>query len=127
MSKSDEPGELEQPSQLEERARALFEDSVERLDARTRSKLTQARHRALDEVTKGAARRRWIWAPAGGFALAAIVAVVMWSGGLRSGAAPDSLALEDIDIVADSENLDMLEDVEFYTWLEDAAPDRQTG
>ena len=127
MSKSDDPGELEQPSQLEDRARALFEDSVERLDARTRSKLTQARNRALDEVTKGAARRRWIWAPAGGFALAAIVAVVMWSGGLRSGAEPDALALEDIDIVADSENLDMLEDVEFYTWLEDAAPDRQTG
>lgn len=127
VSRSDEPGELEQPGQLEDRARALFEDSVERLDARTRSKLTQARNRALDEATKGAARRRWIWAPAGGFALAAIVAVVMWSGGLRSGAEPDSLALEDIDIVADSENLEMLEDVEFYTWLEDAAPDRQTG
>jgi hypothetical protein len=127
VSRSDEPGEREQPSQLEDRARALFEDSVERLDARTRSKLTQARNRALDEVQTGAARRRWIWAPAGGFALAAIVAVVMWSGGLRSGAEPDVLALEDIDIVADSENLDMLEDVEFYTWLEDAAPDRHPG
>ncbi len=127
MSKSDEPGELEQPGELEHRARALFEDSVERLDARTRSKLTQARNRALDEVKKGAAQRRWIWAPAGGFALAAIVAVVMGSGGLRSGADTDALALEDIDIVADSENLEMLEDVEFYTWLEDAAPDRHSG
>lgn len=127
MSKSDDPGELEQPGELENRARALFEDSVERLDAHTRSKLTQARNRALDEVQKGAARRRWIWAPAGGFALAAIVAVVMWSGGLRSGAEPDALALEDIDIVADSENLDMLEDVEFYTWLEDAASESHSG
>jgi hypothetical protein len=45
---------------LEERARELFEESVERLDARTRSKLTQARNRALDEAKKGAARRRWI-------------------------------------------------------------------
>lgn len=102
---------------LERKARELFDESVERLDARTRSKLTQARNRALDEVKQGAPRRRWIWAPAGGVALAAIVAVTMWSGSLRSGGEPDALALEDIDIVADSENLEMLEDVEFYTWL----------
>jgi len=113
--------------EFERKARALFEDSVERLDARTRSKLTQARNRALDEVNKGASRRRWIWAPAGGLALATVVAVVLWSGGLRSGAAPEAGALEDIDIVADSENLDMLEDVEFYTWLEAATPDPHSG
>ena len=113
---------------FEDKARALFEDSVERLDARTRSKLTQARNRALDEVRKSSARRRWIWAPAGGFALAAIVAVVMWSGGgLRSGGETDALALEDIDIVADSESFEMLEDVEFYTWLQDVAPDGHSG
>jgi ferric-dicitrate binding protein FerR (iron transport regulator) len=113
-------------SDLERKARALFEDSVERLDASTRSKLTQARNTAVDELKHGAARRRWIWAPAGGLAAAAVVVVVMWSGGLRSPGETDALALEDIDIVADSENLDMLEDVEFYTWLEDA-PDRHSG
>jgi hypothetical protein len=103
--------------ELERKARELFDDSVERLDAGTRSKLTQARSRALEEVKHGASRRRWIWAPAGSFALAAIVAVVMWTGGLRSGGETDVLVLEDIDIVADAENLEMLEDVEFYTWL----------
>ena len=113
--------------EFEDKARALFDESVERLDARTRSKLTQARNRALEEVKKGASRRRWIWAPAGGVALASVVAVVMWSGGLRSGAAPEVGALEDIDIVADSENLDMLEDVEFYTWLEDATAEPHSG
>jgi hypothetical protein len=112
---------------LERKARALFDESVERLDARTRSKLTQARNRALDEVKKGARQRRWIWAPAGGVALAAIVAVVLSSGGLRSGAEPGTLALEDIDIVADSENFEMLEDVEFYMWLDDATPDPHSG
>jgi hypothetical protein len=112
---------------FENKARALFEDSVERLDARTRSKLTQARNRALDEVQQGAARRRWIWAPVGGLALAAVVAVVMVSGGLRSSGETDGLALEDIDIVADSESFEMLEDVEFYTWLEDATPDGHSG
>jgi hypothetical protein len=115
-------------SDFEDKARALFEDSVERLDANTRSKLTQARNRALDEVNKGAVRRRWLWAPAGGVALAAIVAVVMLNaGGSRSGGDTGALALEDIDIVADSENLDMLEDVEFYMWLDNAPADEQTG
>lgn len=114
-------------SDFEDKARELFEDSVERLDASTRSKLTQARNRALDEVSKGAVRRRWLWAPAGGVALAAVVAVVMLSsGGSRSGGDP-ALALEDIDIVADSENLDMLEDVEFYMWLDNSESDEQTG
>jgi hypothetical protein len=112
---------------LERKARTLFEDSVERLDAHTRSKLTQARNRALDEVKQGATRRRWIWAPAGGLAFAAIVAVVIGSGGLRSGSETDAVALEDIDIVADSESFEMLEDVEFYTWLQDVAPDRHSG
>ncbi|HKU13968.1 MAG TPA: hypothetical protein VJQ52_06205 [Steroidobacteraceae bacterium] len=114
-------------SGLEHKARALFEESVDRLDARTRSRLTQARNRALDEVARGVARRRWIWAPAGGIALAAVVAVVLSWGGLRSGADSGAVALEDIDIVADSENLDMLEDVEFYMWLDDATPDGHSG
>ena len=114
-------------SDFEDKARALFEDSVERLDASTRSKLTRARNRALDEVKQGATRRRWIWAPAGGLAFAAIVTVVIGSGGLRSGGETDAVALEDIDIVADSENLDMLQDVEFYMWLDDEPADEQTG
>ena len=103
--------------ELEHKARALFEDSVERLDARTRSKLTQARNRALDEVRKGA-RRRWIWAPAGGFALAAVVAVgvVLWPGRTQ---VPSPAALEDLEIVADSDNLELLQDVEFYAWLDE--------
>jgi len=106
---------------FEERARALFEESVERLDARTRSKLTQARNRALDEVKKGAARRRWIWAPAGGFALAAVVAVGIVLSSGRTPQQPAPAALEDLEIVSNSENLDLLQDqdVEFYAWLDE--------
>lgn len=106
---------------FEERARALFEDSVERLDAGTRSKLTQARNRALDEVKKGAVRRRWIWAPAGGFALAAVVAVGIVLSSGRTAPQPAPVALDDLEIVADSEDLALLQDqdVEFYAWLDE--------
>ena len=101
------------------KARELFEDSVERLDAGTRSKLTQARNRALDEVQKGAVRRRWIWAPAGGFALAAVVAVGIVLSTGRTHPQPAPTALDDLEIVADQENLYLLQDqdVEFYAWL----------
>ena len=104
--------ELEPPD-FQKRAQALFEDSVERLDAGTRSKLTQARNRALDEVKQGATRR-WIWAPAGGFAVAAVIAVgvVLWPG---RGPQPEA-AVEDLEIAAES---DLLQDVEFYAWLDE--------
>ena len=106
---------------FEKKARELFEDSVERLDAGTRSKLTQARNRALDEVKKGAVRRRWIWAPAGGFALAAVVAVGIVLSSGRTQPQPAPTALDDLEIVADQEDLDLLQDqdVEFYAWLDE--------
>ena len=53
--------------------------------------------------------------------------MVIGSGGLRSGGESDAAALEDIDIVADSESFEMLEDVEFYTWLQDVTPAQNTG
>jgi hypothetical protein len=103
---------------LEERSKALFEDSVERLDARTRSRLTQARHAALDELRRSRLfRARWLWAPAGGLIAAGAAALLI--GVWRPGADPASPSLEDLEVVAGTENLDLLQDVEFYTWLAD--------
>ena len=107
---------------LEERSRALLEDSAERLDARTRSRLTQARHAALDELKKSHSRpARWIWAPAGGIAAVAAAAILvsLWSVGTRTSPEAGALPLEDFDIVAEGEPLEMLQDVEFYAWLSD--------
>jgi hypothetical protein len=114
---------------LERKAKALFDESVERLDGGTRSRLTQARNRAVDELRNGAARRRWLFSPIGGLAVAAMAAVVMvvWTDAFRSGDQTGVLPLEDIDIVADSESLEMLEDMEFYVWIGDATSGRHTG
>ena len=111
------------PDPLEQRSRELFEDSVGRLDARTRSRLNQARQQALNELNKGATRRYWLMAPLGGLAAAVLIAVVMLSG--RETVAPPSesaaLPLDDFDIVADADSLELLQDVEFYSWLADAS------
>jgi hypothetical protein len=106
---------------LEQRSRELFEHSVERLDARTRSRLNQARQKALTELNRGSTRRYWLGAPLGGLAAAALVAVFLMSG--RENATPQleaaTLPLDDFDIVADDDSFDMIQDVEFYSWLAD--------
>ena len=113
------------PDPFEERSREVFNDSVERLDARTRSRLNQARQRALDEAKKGSARRYWLVAPLGGLAAAAVVALVLIRTGgeaVAPGAEETAMTLDDFDIVADSDSFELIQDVEFYSWLPD-----QTG
>lgn len=111
------------PDPLEQRSRELFEDSVNRLDARTRSRLNQARQVALDELNKGKARRYWLTAPLGGLAAAALIAVLLLT--VREATVPSQesagLPLDDFDIVADTDNLELLQDVEFYSWLAEAS------
>ncbi len=111
------------PDPVEQRSRELFEDSVGRLDARTRSRLNQARQQALNELNKGATRRYWLTAPLGGLAAAVMIAIVMMTGREATPPAPDSAALplDDFDIVADADGLELLQDVEFYSWLAEAS------
>lgn len=110
------------PDPFEERSREVFDDSVERLDARTRSRLNQARQRAQEEVKKGSARRYWLAAPLGGLATAALIALVMIRTGGESiapGSEESAMTLDDIDIVADADSFELIQDVEFYSWLAD--------
>lgn len=106
------------PDPFEERSRELFDNSVERLDARTRSRLNQARQRALAEMNKGSSRRYWLGAPAGGLAAAALIALILIrTGGESPSADNGGTMLDDFDIVADADNFELIQDVEFYSWL----------
>lgn len=109
------------PDELERRTRQLFEDSVDRLDARTRSRLTQARNAALNELKTSSTRRYWLRAPLGGLAAAVLVAVFVMFGRENGVPSPEvaALPLDDFDILADADSFDMLKDVEFYSWLAD--------
>ena len=120
--------------QIEERSRTLFHDSVEGLDYALRSRLTQARHAAIDAAAK-TRRRPWftriaVLAPTGVTA-AAVLGAVLWLGSpLAQHAvtvADGQPNLEDLELVASSDEgsgdaMDMLQDdIDFYDWADKAA------
>ncbi len=104
---------------LEESAKALFDDSVARLDAATLSKLNQGRQVALAELADDSPSRQWLrWMPATGVATAALVAIVV----LRGPAPTDvpiasNPTITDFEILMGEDALDMIEELEFYSWI----------
>jgi hypothetical protein len=118
-------------SALEERSRALFQDSVVGLDMRTRSRLTQARHAAL-EAAERSGRRSWflrmpVLTSAAGMTAAALLGATLWFGGPLSHhtAMPAESTFEDLDLVASDEGagdaMEMLQDdIDFYAWADKA-------
>jgi hypothetical protein len=121
-------------SELERRTRAVLQASLTRIDARTRSRLNQARHAALES----AQRRPLAWrgfrlAPVTGGAMAAaalavaFVLFVQRPHPIPSGAQGAQPSLEVLDLLADEDNLSLMEDYDhsFYEWA--AAQGDATG
>jgi hypothetical protein len=107
--------------ELQARAKALFDDSVERLDAATLSRLNQGRQRALQEIRASGPGGQWArWVPAGGLAVAAVVAVVVWQGAPVEDPVPAAGSAADFEILLSEDSLDMLEDLEFYSLMDTA-------
>ena len=110
----------ENSSGFERRTKRVFDDSVSALDAATRSRLTQVRHRALEE--RASRSRSWAWplVPVGTVAATALVAwMVAWQAPAPS-ADLQTAQLTDLEILLGEEDLEMLdEEIEFYGWLED--------
>jgi len=107
--------------ELTTQAKALFDDSVERLDAATLSRLNRGRQKALQEIDAARPAGQWArWVPAGGLAAAAVVAVVVWQGAPVEHVAPEAGAVTDFEILLSEDSLDMLEDLEFYSWMDAA-------
>ena len=108
MSKSDD--------KFADQAKSLFDDSVDRLDGATLSTLNQSRHRALEELTAGPSPM-WRWAPAAGVTAAVLLAVMVTLEEQPAvDAMPDSVA--DMEILLGEESIEMLEDLEFYTFID---------
>ena len=109
--------------QFAEQAKALFDDSVDRLDAATLSKLNQGRQAALEELSDTSPAKQWLrWAPATGVAAAVLVAVMVLRGPLVNDIQPGA-TVSDLEILLDEDSLEMFEELEFYSWIDVAVED----
>src|SRR5688572_27856976 len=111
---------------FEKRTKEILEESTARLDGRTRSRLTQARHAALGQLARPAWRVWWrAYVPAGAAAAVAVLAVVLWvrpNGTESLPVAQNTNAVEDLELLADVEAPDFAADgdeLEFYEWAAD--------
>jgi hypothetical protein len=104
MNKTDE--------QLAQQAKEAFDRSVDGLDAATLSRLNRGRQAALAEA--GQPGREWLrWMPATGAAAAAMLLAIA----LQGPGDVDVMSAPDLDIVLSEESIEMLEELEFYSWL----------
>jgi hypothetical protein len=108
MKKSDE--------QIARETKALFDASVDELDAATLSTLNQGRQRALEaaQSPRGELLR---WVPAAGVAAAVLVGVMVTLPG------PGSIevmpaAVADMELLLGEDSLEMFEELEFYSVLD---------
>jgi hypothetical protein len=120
-------------SEFERRVGQALRDDSEALDGRTRSKLTQARHAALDGASARAGRGAWVgrgawrWAPAGAVAAALLVTVMYVQ--QRSAVAPaeDLAMLADAEVYALNADTEHEPDYDFYEWAATAGPEVESG
>ena len=100
-----------------EKAKQLFDESVDGLDAQTRSRLNRGRQAALGELVTG--KPVWVqWVPAAGIAAAAVFAVVLWTGNQPVDELTPATSAADFEILLTEDSIEMLEDLEFYSWIE---------
>jgi len=117
MKKSDE--------KFAQEAKTLFDASVDKLDAATLSTLNQSRQRALAGLH--AQPTPWLrWVPAAGVAAATLLAVMV--------ILPDPASVQvvpaavmDMEILLGEDSIEMLEDLEFYTWIDMLEQDNDVG
>jgi hypothetical protein len=119
----------EQLTDFERFSRQTLEESVLRVDGRVRSRLNQARQAAVEVAS---ARRRPLFSrfftlvpTAGAAAAAVLVAMVLWHRGpqIELPLVGDNSPPVDLDLLADGEALDLVQDGDgsgsFYEWAAD--------
>lgn len=101
--------------QMIEQVRAALDDGVAQLDGATRSRLAQARARALQPQHTA---WRW-WLPAGGAVFASVLATALWLGQPASLPGNGFDSVTDFELLTAAEPLELYEQLDFYQWLEE--------
>ena len=105
--------------QLAARAKRLFDDSVQEIDGQTLSRLNRGRQKAISQHKVGSHFGLLNgWVPASGVAAAAVVAVLLWSGNRPADDFATPATATDLEILLNEDSLEMLEELEFYSWIE---------
>jgi hypothetical protein len=126
-----------QTTEFERRASAMLGESLTRVNGRVRSRLNQARQVAVAEIAAG---RRSFWRvpalmPATGAVAAAVLVALLVTAHYRAERSlptADGQAFDDIEMLADAEGLDLLENEgTFYEWAagqsDEASADGTSG
>lgn len=101
------------------RAKALFDESVQGLDGHTRSRLNRGRQAALAKIKSGRDFKTLSpWVPAAGLAAAAVFAVVLWNAQVPTSDMAPLAEATDFEILMDENSLEMLQELEFYSWID---------
>ena len=105
---------------FERRSKALFDTSVDGLSDAVRSRLTQVRHQALSRVSPDKSRLpRRLWISAVGLSAAAVLVIMVLPSFKADRALPATFAAaDDMALLLNPDDLEMLEDMEFYAWLD---------
>ena len=98
-----------------EKARDVLESNIGRIDAETQSKLTRIRNQALEHK---AGRKPYLYGlPVAALATACLVLAIVVN--MPEQQSQQEELLDDLDLITTSESLDLIEELEFYEWLED--------
>jgi hypothetical protein len=131
--------EEEMPSEFERRLQGVLEESVAHVDARIRSRLNQARHAAIAEASRGRRPRFWnrfvLMPAAGAVAAAVLVAFLLFPHSpqieLPVSAEAGHSTVEDLDLLADGDGLDLVSSEEsdgsFFEWAADQTETNETN
>ncbi|MGE4070897.1 MAG: hypothetical protein AB7E72_06940 [Lysobacterales bacterium] len=108
---------------LMEKISAQLDQDLQTLDGHTASRLNRIRQAALEQALVQKQRRSWL-RPLYALASCAAVALalsLMW----RVPEAPVApvQAVDDFELLAGAEDLEMIENLEFYAWLEQQSLD----
>jgi anti-sigma-K factor RskA len=120
--------------EFEQRARAVLEESVLRIDSRVRSRLNQARHAAIEAATRRPSfwRRYSLMPAASAVAAALLVAFVLWPHSHQGDVMIEpGHTVEDLDLLADGDALDLVSEETdggaFLEWAVEQADSNETS
>jgi len=106
--------------ELEGRIRARLDASLDELDQSTLSALSRARQTALAQGKESRSRRFPLpyWLTPARLSLSAVTVAALALFLTLPARAPQSVAVEELEVLTAPEQVDLIQDLDFYRWLD---------